>query len=140
MGKKRLKTRQPTTAALSRPMMMLFLGSFFINAGSGIGLWLWPNKGWRIFHGWTIPLFLIVLGVIWRFHVVRAWQLKKNIISGMLTLAIFLTLTTTGWVIYYSGSDNIQRWAAHWHTWLGLGASIVLTVHAVLGWWNRESQ
>ncbi len=130
----------PTVAALSRPLLALLLGSFALNAGSGVALWLWPVQGWRVFHGWTIPLFLIVMGIVWRVHVLRGWRIRKNIVSGILTLAVFLLLTATGWAIYYSGSDEIQAGAAALHTWLGLGVSALLLVHSLLGLWTRREE
>ena len=134
-------TLSPSAAALSRPILMLLIFSFVLNAGSGIGLWLRPTHGWRVFHGWTIPLFLIVFGVIWRVHVVRGWRLKKNVSSGLLTLGIFLALIITGWAVYYppAGSEAAQQYAKDWHTWLGLVSSFLLLAHSFLGWKGRES-
>ncbi len=129
----------PTAAALSRPILALLLASFILNAGSGICLWLWPIHPWRVFHGWTIPLFLITFGIIWGTHVLQGWRLRKNILSGVLTLSVFLGLTVTGWIIHYSGSDIVQKQASNWHTWLGLSVSFLLLAHALLGWRCRES-
>ena len=117
--------------------MALFLGAFLLNAGSGVALWLWPTHAWRVLHGCTVPLFLIVFGVVWRFHVVRGWQIRKNVLSGALTLLVMLALTVTGWAIYYAGTDEIQEWARKWHTWLGLGISVLLLAHGWLGWRAR---
>jgi hypothetical protein len=128
----------PTPAALSGPIMTLLLTTFFLNAGSGIGLWIWKTQMWRVIHGWSLPPFLVTFGVIWRVHILRGWRLKKNIFSGMVTILVFLLLTITGWAIYYSGSDEVQHKVATWHTWLGLGVSLILFVHALLGWQTRE--
>ncbi len=130
---------QPSAAALSRPILALLLFSFALNAISGVGLWMWPCRPWRVFHGWSIPLFLITLGVVWRVHIVRGWRLGKNVVSGVLTLGVFLALTVTGWAIYYSGSEVIQTQAKNLHTWLGLGISFVLLLHAILGLRTRNS-
>ena len=131
-------TLKPPAAALSRPILVLLLASFILNVGSGIGLWLWPIHEWRVFHGWTIPPFLITLGVVWRVHIIRGWRLKKNIISGVLTLLLFLALTATGWAIYYAGSEGMQKISKEWHTWLGLGSSFLLFAHSLLGLRSRE--
>jgi hypothetical protein len=132
----------PTVAALSRPMMALLLVSFFLNAGSGVALWLAApqtetHQQWRVLHGWTIPLFLITLGVLWRVHVLRGWVLKKNVLSGVVTLVAFLLLTITGWSIYYPKSDFMQEWASKIHTWLGLAITFILLMHAIIGWRSR---
>lgn len=127
----------PTSAAFSRPILFLFLTSFFFNVATGIGLWLFETHLWRVWHGWSIPPFLIVLGVVWRVHIVCGWCLKKNVLSGLMTLLIFIALTATGWTIYYSGSDNIQNISAKLHTWLGLAISFLLFLHAILGWRTR---
>jgi hypothetical protein len=129
---------RPTPAALSQPMLALFLFSFLLNAMSGIGLWLYKIQFWRALHGWSIPFFLIVFGIIWRVHILRGWNLKKNVISGVVTLLVFLGLTITGWMIYYSGSDQTQKISASFHTWLGLGVSFILFIHGILGWKTRE--
>ena len=89
-------------------------------------------------HGWSIPSFLIVFGIIWRVHILRGWRLKKNILSGLFTLLIFLILIVTGWTIYYSGSDEVQKKVAALHTWLGLAVSFILLIHVFLGWQTRE--
>jgi hypothetical protein len=128
---------QPTPAALSRPIMALFLAVFILNAVTGIGLWLAKTHIWRVWHGWSIPPFLIVFGVIWRVHILRGWQLRKNILSGAVVLLVFIALTATGWAIYYSGSDEVQKMSAEWHTWLGLAVTLILFLHAVLGWRAR---
>lgn len=128
----------PTPAAFSRPIMILFLVGFLFNLGSGLGLWWVKSHFWRVLHGWSIPPFLIIFGVVWRVHILRGWQLKKNILSGVITLLIFIILTATGWMIYYSGSDDVQRISAQVHTWLGIAISVVLFAHAVLGWRTRE--
>ncbi len=130
---------EPSAAALSKPILALLIGTFLLNAGSGIGLWLQPSHVWRVFHGWTIPPFLITLGVIWRVHIIRGWRLKKNIFSGSLLLAVFLGLTITGWAIYYSGSDLWQQRSAALHTWLGIGVSFLFLLHTLLGWRSRQS-
>lgn len=129
---------QPSVAALSGPILAMLLVTFALNALSGVGLWLWPVHAWRVFHGWTLPAFLISLGVVWRVHIVRGWRLKRNVVSGILTLAVFLLLTITGWAIYYSGSDAVQVKAKALHTWLGLGVSFVLLAHALLGLRSRR--
>jgi hypothetical protein len=128
----------PSAAALSGPMLSLLLVSFVLNAGSGIGLWIWPEHSWRVFHGWTIPPFLITLGVIWRVHILRGWRIRKNRLSGVITLTVFLLLTISGWAIYYSGSDKIQESMSKAHIWLGLAVSFIFLVHAVLGLRSRE--
>ncbi|MBI4025216.1 MAG: hypothetical protein HY360_09570 [Verrucomicrobia bacterium] len=133
-----MEPHPPTGAALSRPILALLLVGFIFNAGSGVGLWLWPTHGWRVFHGWTIPPFLITLGVIWRIHVVRGWNLKKNAVSGALVLALFLALTATGWLIYYAGSDGLQEMAGSWHAGLGLSAGFLLLAHSLLGLKSRD--
>jgi len=129
---------KPPAAALSRLILALLLAGFILNAGSGIGLWLYPTHAWRVFHGWTIPFFLIMLGVVWRVHGVRGWRLKKNMVSGALTLLLFLALTATGWTIYYAGSEEAQKLSKEWHTWLGLGSSFLLLAHSLLGLRSRE--
>jgi len=127
----------PTPAAFSAPIMVLFLAAFLLNAVSGVGLWWFDSHPWRVSHGWSIPPFLIMFGVIWRVHILRGWRLRKNILSGLVTLFTFLVLTATGWLIYYSGSDEIQNLARTWHTWLGLAITFVLFLHAILGWRSR---
>lgn len=125
---------RPTSAALARPILVLFLASFIFNAGTGIGLWWEKTHFWRVIHGWSIPPFLVIFGVIWRVHILRGWQLRKNVLSGAVVLLVFLLLTITGWAIYYSGSDQVQRASAEWHTGLGLAVSFILFLHVLLGW------
>lgn len=124
---------EPSPATLSRPLLAVLLFSFLLDSGSGLGLWLWPDHAWRAFHGWTIPPLLITLGVIWKVHVLCGWHLRKNVWSGALTLILFLILTSTGWTIYYAGSDGWQKAAGRWHTWLGLGSFPILLTHSILG-------
>lgn len=129
---------KPTAAAFSRPIMVLFLMSFLFNCGTGIGLWLFKTHIWRVWHGWSLPPFLIVFGVIWRVHILRGWNLKKNVLSGAIVLLVFIALTATGWTIYYSGSDDLQKMSSQLHTWLGIATTFILFLHAILGWRTRE--
>jgi len=132
-----MQNSTPTAAAISRPILVLLIVSFVLNAGSGVGLWLWSNQNWRIFHGCSIPLFLITLGVIWRVHILRGWRLKKNIFSGILTLSVFLFLIITGWIIYYCVPEEPREKAAQLHTWVGIGSSFLLLAHTILGLKSR---
>lgn len=128
----------PTPAAFSRPIMALFLFTFLWNAGTGIALWYWNTQFWRVAHGVSVPAFLIVFGVVWRVHILRGWRLRKNILSGLVTLFVFMALIVTGWTIYYSGSENLQKMMAAWHTWIGFATVVILFLHALLGWRVRE--
>ena len=126
------------SAALSRPMLALLLSSFLLNAASGTALWLGGQASWRALHGWSVPFFLISFGAVWRAHIVRGWRLRRHLASGLVTLFVLLALTVTGWMLYYSGSDALQRAAKKIHLWLGLAVPAVLLLHGLLGFLKRS--
>jgi len=119
-------------------MLVLLLICFGLNAVSGLGLWLWPSHDWRIFHNWTIPPLLILFGVMWKGHMAAGWRLRKNRASGLMAVGVVVAVVVTGWVLFYPPSEEMQRYASSWHTWLGIGLILVLVLHSVLGWRSRE--
>ena len=88
---------------------------------------------WLRLHGAAAMLSLISLGSMLPVHVRRAWELRKNIATGLIMSAVLLVLITTGYALYYfAGGGRIWISFVHW----GLG----LTLPLALGWhvWSGQ--
>lgn len=109
---------------------------------SGVGFWLLDATArgpqeWRprllAIHGGAALFFVAVVGSLWPFHVVRAWRAAANRWSGGAVIAWSVTLTVTGWGLYYSAGEALREWLRDLHFWLGIAVPAVLVLHVALG-------
>ena len=84
-------------------------------------------------HGAAAMAGLIVYGSLLPVHIRRAWSIRRNIVLGVGLVAFMLLLTVTGYLLYYSGDENLRPVisAAHWI--LGLGVPLLLVWHIISG-------
>ena len=84
-------------------------------------------------HGAAAMAGLIIYGSLLPVHVRRAWSIRRNIALGIGLVTFMLLLTVTGYLLYYSGDENIRPIisAAHWI--LGLVVPGLLVWHIVSG-------
>lgn len=89
---------------------------------------------WLRLHGATAMLSLMSVGSMLPVHVRRAWELRKNIATGLVMFAVLLVLIATGYALYYFAGGNSRSWISlvHW----GLGLALPLA----LGWHVRSGQ
>jgi len=97
-----------------------------------------PAASWMLrIHGAAAMLMLIVLGILVPLHVRRGWIANRNRRSGAGLVAAMVVLTLTGWLLYYSGGENLRSASSALHTWLGLALPLIVVVHI---WFGRRSR
>lgn len=71
---------------------------------------------WLALHGLFAFASLWVLGMLWSAHIVGAWRTKRHRVSGGVVFGVLLTLITSGYLLYYLGSDEALSTVAlvHW--------------------------
>lgn len=85
-----------------------------------------------IAHGITATFCLIIFGSLMTQHIRIAWQLKKNRVSGSLSIATLAVIVLTGLGLYYAEEEQqvIYEWL---HIILGLVGILLIPIHIVLG-------
>ncbi|MEZ5458283.1 MAG: hypothetical protein R3E65_02790 [Steroidobacteraceae bacterium] len=89
-----------------------------------------PQMGsWMIAHAFASLGAVWLMGVLWRGHVVRGWNLRQRRGSGGTLFGLAVWLALSGCTLYYIGSDVLRDWVslAHWVP--GLVALGVFLVH-----------
>lgn len=74
---------------------------------------------------------LAVLGLVWGVHVLPAWRRGHRRSTGILTIALFVVLAGTGYVLYYAGDETVRDLTSTIHWSLGLLAIVPFVVHAL---------
>jgi hypothetical protein len=83
-------------------------------------------------HGAAAMAALILLGALIN-HVRKGWKARKNRSSGITLLLAILFLVVTGYGLYYAGDEQLRSLISRWHTWIGLGVSLLIPAHVVIG-------
>jgi cation transport ATPase len=105
-------------------------------------VWMWAqtsldegNQGSSLMmklHGATAMAALILLGALIN-HVRKGWKARKNRSSGITLLLVILFLVVTGYGLYYAGDEQLRSLISRWHTWIGLGISLLIPAHVLIG-------
>jgi hypothetical protein len=74
---------------------------------------------------------LAVLGLVWGVHVLPAWRRGNRRPTGILTLALFVVLAGSGYVLYYASDETVRNVTSTIHWALGLLAIVPFVVHAL---------
>jgi len=123
---------------------LIYLACFFL-FGSGVGWMLahsflhgnnvyvsapHPSEPiWLAIHGLFAILVLILLGSLIASHMRLAWKAKKNRPSGAIFLGLNLLLITTGYGLYYAGSESLRSFFHTTHCWAGLVFPVAFGAH-----------
>lgn len=85
-----------------------------------------------IAHGITATFCLMIFGSLMTQHIRVAWQLKKNRVSGSLSVVTLAVIVLTGLGLYYAEEEQqvIYEWT---HIAVGLMVILLIPVHIVLG-------
>ncbi len=116
--------------------------TFFTLLFTGL-IWLFFNfyldfeSPFRFLNLWNLKLhgisafgFLIVFGMILSTHISFNWQVKKNRrFSGIILVIIFALLILSGYILYYSGNDELRSFASYFHWIIGLICAIFFIIH-----------
>ena len=83
-----------------------------------------------VVHGIFGYIFIFVFGFIWNIHIKKWLSAKnKNIKSGIIMIVIFLLLSVTGLMLYYSSCEKIQQYSKITHIVLGIFCILVFLIH-----------
>jgi hypothetical protein len=93
---------------------------------------------WLRLHGAAAMAALLAFGSLFPGHIARAWQVRKNLCSGLSMLFLVLLLVATGYGLYYAGDEEMRPWISMAHWIGGVLAAFGLALHACLG--KRSSQ
>jgi len=84
-------------------------------------------------HGLAAPVFLMVFGALFPTHISRAFKARINMKTGLFLLAILFLLITTGYSLYYIGSENLLKTSSLTHSILGVICVPLLIGHIITG-------
>ncbi len=92
------------------------------------------SKVWAMkVHGAAAMAILVLIGTLLTAHVKFAWRAGRNRRNGVLFLAAFGVLTSTGYGLYYAGGEKLRAWTSWIHLAVGLALRILLLIHVLLG-------
>ncbi|HLX23816.1 MAG TPA: hypothetical protein VKR38_10750 [Usitatibacter sp.] len=97
-----------------------------------------PLEAWSLkLHGAAAFAFLVALGSMFAQHIPRAWYLRRNVASGIATLALAAFLVATGYALYYFALDDAHAIVSTLHWTVGLAAIALFWIHVAMG--RRDS-
>ena len=89
-----------------------------------------PVEPWALrLHGAAAMGFLVGLGSVLPVHARRAWQVRRNVRTGVSMLAAIVALIATGYALYYASSEELRPWISTIHWCVGLALLPVLILH-----------
>jgi hypothetical protein len=100
---------------------------------SGTELWQQVSAYSLMIHGGTAMLALLLLGALFPVHIGRAWQAKKNRLTGSTMVASNAMLIATAFGIYYLGQEELRPWASDIHIVVGMSLPLLLLLHIKAG-------
>jgi hypothetical protein len=93
---------------------------------------------WLVIHGISAAAFLIGFGSVLPGHVRRAWNGRRNRISGSLFFGLLVLLALSGYALYYTGDEAARAAVSVMHWVAGLGAPAFMGWHVWRGRaWRR---
>jgi len=105
-------------------------------------IWMWAqtslDEGNQVssfmlkLHGAAAMAALILLGALIT-HVRKGLRARKSRSSGITLLLVILFLVVTGYGLYYAGDEQLRSLISRWHAWIGLGISLLLPAHVMIG-------
>jgi len=81
-----------------------------------------------VIHGLFAAAFLIGFGSVMPGHVRRAWNGRRNRISGTMFFSLLSVLIGSGYALYYTGEESARAIISVLHWVIGLG------MPALMGW------
>jgi hypothetical protein len=93
-----------------------------------------PLAKWALrLHGLAGFIILVGVGSVLPVHARRAWNLRKNRVSGVAVQGILLWMALTAYALYYFIDADANPWLP-WLHWLpGLVLPLLLSAHIVIG-------
>ena len=84
-------------------------------------------------HGAAAMTGLVVLGSLLPVHLLRGWQQRRNLASGISLLGVQGVLIVSGYGLYYASGDGFRAAIGLVHWLIGLGVTALLIWHIVAG-------
>lgn len=98
-----------------------------------------PAEPWILrVHGLAMMVALFAYGTLLRSHIVNAWKLRRNRITGTAVATVMLALTVTGYMLYYVAGEAVRQVISVVHWAIGLGVVALLPLHVWSG--RRDSK
>lgn len=82
-----------------------------------------------IAHAIGAYAFLIILGAMIPVHIPLGWNQRRNLVTGVILVAVCALLGLTALGLYYVGEDRVRDWTSLIHWTVGLGALPALLLH-----------
>lgn len=103
-----------------------------------------PLEAWALrLHGAAAMGFLVALGSMLPVHVRRAWQIRRNMRTGITMLVAIVVLIVSSYALYYASSEDLRPWISTLHWALGLVLIPFLLLHDRFGRkavWQRDTK
>lgn len=107
---------------------------FFMMTQGEFGETHHPLEIWMLkLHGGAAMAGLIIYGSLLPIHIRRAWAIRRNIYLGIGLVAIMLSLTITGYLLYYAGGEETRPVISAVHWIIGMAVPALLAWHVVTG-------
>ena len=121
---------------LSGALWLVF--HYFVRIEGDFGPTLHPLEPvWLSVHGIAAAAILVGFGSVLPGHVRRAWTASHNRISGGVFFTVMLTLTITGYLLYYVGAEAVRGPMSMLHWIVGLALPLLAVWHI---WRGRVSR
>jgi hypothetical protein len=91
-------------------------------------------------HGLSAVGFVLLLGTLLAGHVPRAWKAEKNRANGVVFMVLTALLVSSGYLLYYLGSESWRSSTATLHLVLGLLSPALLFWHVRSGRRARDPE
>jgi len=84
-------------------------------------------------HGAAAMASLVILGVLIPAHMRRAWERKRNQVTGIIMVALCLLMILSGYGLYYCGDELLHAWWSGFHSVVGCLFPLTLVWHVFSG-------
>ena len=92
----------------------------------------WLQPWWLKLHGALALLGVWGFGVLWSFHIRRAWGLHRHRLSGGSLFTVVTWLALSGLLLYYTGNETLRSWISLLHWLVGLASAVAIGVHVAV--------
>jgi len=99
-------------------------------------MWQAVSANLLMLHGGAAMMALMALGALIPIHVLKAWRVKKNRVTGTVIASLNGILIVTAFGLYYLGSEVFRPWLSGIHLALGSALPVFLGVHI---YWGRRT-
>lgn len=107
---------------------------YFMSAVSEFGVGPHPQQLWWLkLHGLAAMGALVIFGSLMPGHIRKAWQHRKNYVSGVAMVTSMIALALTGYALYYVGGEQWRPLISIVHWLWGLAMAPLIVLHIGLG-------